>query len=223
MMHKVKKQVFQSFLRSRIFVSSDHLGGVLSQLRNSSSSNVEYLKKFTITESCSGKGTKESVFNYEDNAMYHTCGNDYTPKWLQIEMRDIYLTIKGYTLMSYSATCCHYPKSWYLEGRNSEKDDWQRIDERHDENELDGVKAVKQFTNNLIKVCKFRIFRLTMTDNYRHSQSTNTYLALNEMDFIGKISSVPYGDFCLTRRCSCRNTQIFISFFVALFITRNAK
>ena len=220
MIHGVRKQVFRSFLRSRVFVSFDHLGGVLSQLRNASSSNEEYLNKFVVIESCSGKGTKESVFNYEDNALYLTCGGDASPKWLQIEMRDIYLTIKGYTLMSYSATCCHYPKNWYLEGRNSESNKWQRIDERNDEIELDGAKRIKQFTNNLIRVCKFRIFRLTVTDNYLHNQDSSTFLTLNEMDFVGKISSVPYINFCATRRCSSRDTHFFTSFLVALIITR---
>lgn len=209
----IKKTQFAALIQSAVVVERDHLGGVLSQLFNSSSSANEYLNLFTVTQSSSGLGTKESVFNPSESATWRTGGSGSTPQWLQIEMKNIYLTITGYILMNYN-NCCEFIKSWYLEGKNKEADSWQRIDERTEE--MYGKKFVKSFTNNKLKKCTFRIFRITATDDYN---SGTIYLSLNEMDFIGNTSLVPNPrshDNCYTRLCAKRNTALIASFLIAL-------
>ena len=117
--------------------------------------------------------------------------------------------------------CCGYPKTWKLEGRNSENENWKLIDERIGETDLDGNKYVKAFLSNKLPSCTFRIFRLNLTED---KTGAPNYLALNEMDFIGKTSLVPNPkstSLCQTRVCSCRNTPIMMSFLIALFITGN--
>ena len=203
----MRKPVFASFLKSRVFVCFDHLGGVLSQLRNSSSSNEEYMSKFKITESCYGRGKKESVFNYDEDEGWHTCGSTSALNWIQIEMKNIYLSMRGYILMSYNFTCCHYPKSWYLEGRNSDKENWVLIDERTNEKDLDGPKRVKPFFNNKLSHCTFKIFRLTMAQNIVHGSSSYTYVVLNEMDFIGQIYKTQVGS---SHNKQCRKLMLII-------------
>ena len=221
MRKSIKKELFKPILSKEIFICSDHLGGIFSKLLNQSSSVDEYLNLFTVTEKCAGSGIKESVFNPEDSALYWTCGgNDPSDKWIQIEMKDLYLKITGYVLMSIDDPCCHFLKSWYLEGRNSDAEEWKRIDERSNEEELDGQKKVKSFRNNVLTSCTFRKFRLMVTDNFRHNSNYGTYVVINEMDFFGHVVKTPNNnDNCNTRDCSRRSTSVFVSFLIVHLIT----
>ena len=99
-------------------------------------------------------------------------------------MKNIYLTITGYILMSYYCSPS-YLGSWYLEGRNSTNEAWKRIDERSGETDLKGKKKIKKFSSNKISSCTFKIFRLTQTKN---TDGSNLQLGLGEMDFVDKNS-----------------------------------
>ena len=150
MVHKIKKPKFNTLLVTHVFTSSDHLGGVLSQLRNKTSSLDEYLNLFIATESSHREGIPQNVFNYDTDTKWWTDLNQNDIQWIQIEMKNIYLTISGYILMSPDA-CCSYPKSWYLEGKNNGTEEWRRIDERSNETDLKGVKLTKSFKNNKLR------------------------------------------------------------------------
>lgn len=173
---------FIALLSSPVRLNLAHLGGILSQLRNASSSLNSYLNLFNVTKS-SGFKDPYSVFNQDDDNNWYTDGSDTItdPQWIQIEMKSFSLTICGYILMTYNAVPS-YPKNFYLEGRNSESEPWQIIDKRDNVTELNGIKKVKSFINNIIPFCTFRIFRLTQTEDW--SLLKNNQLGLNEMDFI---------------------------------------
>lgn len=176
-----RRNPFKSLLVCRVRLNSDHLGGILSKLRNQTS---DFLNLFTSESSTTYGGSPQSVFNPSDSSSWWTC-NQNLP-WIEIKMKNIYLTITGYILMSYDKSPS-YPKSWYLSGRNSESESWQKIDEQSDVTELKGKKKVKEFKNKYLSPCTFKMFRLTLTaDTY--SGTNNPQLALNEMDFIEKTS-----------------------------------
>ena len=196
---KRKLTSFSSLLSRHLHVCSQHLGGVLSSLRNSSSSLDEYLNEFTVTESSSDKGSPTDVFN-PDNTNYWYTGREESTQWIQIEMKTKYITMVGYILTTFD-NCCGYPRTWYLEGRNSASESWQRIDTRQDDSEMNKQKYTKQFTNNVLSSCTFKIFRLTQTDNWYSSN----YLGLNEMDFIGVIREKMPSRNCETKICSFKN------------------
>ena len=177
---KKKHFSFNFLLNCHVIVSSQHLGGVLSSLRNSSSSLNKYLNEFTATESSHEFGSPADVFNPDNTNNWYT-GRANSVQWIQIEMKKS-ITIVGYILTTFDA-CCGYPRTWYLEGRNSEIESWQRIDERKDDSEMNKQYFTKQFTNNILKSATFKIFRLTQTENWYGSK----YLSLKEMDFIGTI------------------------------------
>ena len=213
-MFNFRKQTFSFFLRSSIFISGDHLGGVLSELRNVSSSLSEYLNLFTVTAYATKNGAPQSVFNPDENFVWYT--NNMANPWIQIEMHTA-LTITGYILMSYDAVPS-YPRDWYLEGRNSASDAWQRIDERNGETELQGEKNVKSFTNNRLSTCTFKIFRLTLIAD-TNVGTNDPQLGLNEMDFISE-SQLPKRtkNNCATKSVS-GNLPVIASFMITLFIS----
>lgn len=218
MFHVIKKEEFHSLLSSQVSLSFKHLGGVLSQLRNSSSSLAEYLNLFNVKESTTNTGNPKSPFNPDDNEQYVSQKNGTQSQWLQIEMKNLYIITFGYTLMSYSG-CCDYPKTWYLEGRNSENERWKRIDERVGETDLKGKNYVKEFKNNKITGKAFKMFRYTIVEaSYSPSY---TYLTMNEIDFIG-ISSKDPNPFklkCQTRNFSNRH-YLLISFMILIVCKR---
>ena len=213
MFSKIRKVPFKSVLSSQVFVSFDYLGGVFSQLRKSSSSSEEYLNLFNVTESCNGSGKKESVIDPSENLNWWTCGTPNYPQWIQIEMKNFYLTINGYILMSFEG-CCSYPKTWKLEGKNREDDDWKLIDAVVNETDLNGSKIVKAYPNKILKSCTFRIFRLTVTDD---TSGGDIFVSLNEIDFIGTISKVPNphnSGNCFTKVVSCRSLNSFTQMLI---------
>ena len=217
-MLQIKRRAkFAALLFADVLLQSDHLGGVLSQLRNESNSLQDYLNLFTVTESSTYSGSPERIFNQDDNNAWYTSYNGAQEQWVQIEMKNIYLAITGYILMSYDASPS-YPKSWRLEGRNSESEEWKRIDERSCETALDGQKKVKKYMNNILTSCTFRIFRLTQTED---TNGGSNQLGLNEMDFVGESSLFPYvkkKKRCITKFCSQRSPSAFTSFMIMLLV-----
>ena len=216
MLRKYKEPTFRSILGSSVAFENDHLGGILSGLYNSTSSVNDYLNLFTVTAYSTCAGTKESVFNPGESAYWHTCGVNQDEKWIQIEMKSIYLTITGYILMSMNA-CCDYPKSWRLEGRNTESENWQKIDERKGETDLIGKKLVKSFKNNVLSSCTFKIFRLTVTED---DDGGTLFLTMNEIDFFGHSSLFQFPkrtkNICFTRVCKQRSISMITSLMLVL-------
>ena len=218
---KIRKNIFEKLLTRHVLSSNDHLGGVLSQLINDSSTESEYLSLFNVEESSTFTGHPECVFNPNESAWYQTNYTGTTPQWIQIEMKNIYLTITGYIIMTYDE-CCTYPRAWRLEGRNNENEEWQLIDLRSGITELNGKKRVKKILKMTIPSCTFRIFRLTITEDNDYN---NVYLGLNEMDFIGKTSLSPNPkrtkNNCLTKVLPRRNSLVLVSLIIGLIATGN--
>lgn len=220
MIEYTKKHKTNQLINKNVYLNKDHLGGVLSQLRNESNSLSEYLNLFAVTENFRKSGYPERVFNPDESESWYACKGDSSPQWIQIELKNIYLTITGYILMSYNKTPS-YPQSWYLEGRNSENDAWQRIDERSGETELYGKKKVKKYLNNKLTQCTFKIFRLTQTE--RVNGNGINEIALNEMDFVGMTSLVlnpkRKRNICKTRVCYRDNSPLINFLLIALIYT----
>ena len=124
----------------------------------------------------------------------------------------------GYILTTFD-NCCGYPRTWYLEGRNSASESWQRIDTRQDDSEMNSRKYTKQFTNNVLASCTFKIFRLTQTANWY----SNNYLSLIEMDFVGVSSNKRRTSVCLTKICFHQNSPNLMSVLIILLIREHFK
>ena len=178
-----KAACFSTLLGHRVVViSSQHLGGVLSALRNKTTLN-KYLDEFVATESTSWSGTPKEVFSPDTNTYWQTAYNPAT-QWIQIEMKNKYITMTGYVIQTPNV-CCGYPRTWYLEGKNSNSSQWKRIDSRTDISEMNKKSHTMSFKNNILKKCTFKIFRFTQIVNWYGDK----YLSLNEMDFMGALSN----------------------------------
>ena len=124
----------------------------------------------------------------------------------------------GYILTSFD-NCCGYPRTWYLEGRNSASESWKRIDTRQDDSEMNSRKYTKQFTNNVLASCTFKIFRLTQTANWYGDK----YLGLNGMDFVGVSSNKRRTYACLTKICLNQKSPNLMSVLIILLIKEHFR
>ena len=89
MLHKIRKEKCVAFLRSSVVLQNDHLGGILSQLRNESDSLENYLNMFTVTASSTSTygGTPERIFNQDESNLWCTTDIYQQEHWVQIELK----------------------------------------------------------------------------------------------------------------------------------------
>ena len=205
----MRKVNLDSLLKREITSESAYLDGALSKLRRSLSSTEDYLKEFIVTSAATLVGSHLSVFNPDDDDDWCTCDLDYDP-WIQIEMKNKQISFQGYKLTTFD-NCCGYPKTWYIEGRNSKSENWQRIDTRTDEASTDNRHVTVSFTNNVLSTCKFKIIKLTLTNCW----VDGNFLSLSELDFIGSVMNMKKAK---TQVCSRGISPKIVSFLIFLLV-----
>ena len=205
----MRNEPFVTFLDRQVALSTIDLGGVLSKLRKASASSSEYLNEFVATGSSSRDSTNPAnIFNPDNSDSWYTNFGS-TTQWIQIEMKNKFITMTGYTLRTFSTGSAH-PKSWKLEGKAKSSDPWTLIDERSNVQETNKYGVNVPFVNNVLSSCTFKIFKLTTSEVW----GGQTYLGLEEMDFNGISSNnKPTLDY-LTRRYNLGTSPKLLSLLI---------
>lgn len=105
-----------------------------------------------------------------------------TPRWLQIDFETRKIQINSYFIKTSYNDNTHI-RSWTLEISN-DGNEWEKIDERNEITELNGINLVKSFSIEMTKPFRYIRF-ITSKPNFDNDNG----FALGKLEFYGNIIS----------------------------------
>ena len=152
--------------------------GIIKSLQNQYGPNLCQQGIIEITSTPSEYKTPEKVIDYSFNSWW--ISRNLKNSWLPINFKKRKVKLNGYSLKSLNNGNCL--KKWIIEGSNDNYT-WVTIDEKKDNNDLDGRKAQKYFSISN-STDPFQYIRMINTGK---NHGRTNFFVLTNIEFFGEI------------------------------------
>lgn len=138
------------------------LNGIIRQLTNEYDGNVSEKGIVDVTASSTGYGNPTDLVNLENTKLFYT--KNCKDSWIKYDFKN-----KKVSPVCYLIRSCNYnkdwfhPKSWVVEGSNTDSNDWKVLDSRTDCMSLNNRSAVQCFAIQQSSDF-YRFLRIRQTD-----------------------------------------------------------
>ncbi|KAK8848292.1 hypothetical protein M9Y10_019352 [Tritrichomonas musculus] len=166
---------------------SNSLNGIIDYLTKESGGNVSdngTVKATTITDRISLEARNAVDLHNDNNGFIST---DVSNMWLKYDFVDRKVCPTSYTIKSRHNYNDHHPRSWVIEGSNTDSEsDWTILDERNNYNGIEGMNVCYAF--EMKEQTEFyRYLRIRQTGK---NSSNYDYLCLSGLEYFGRLLEV---------------------------------
>ena len=160
------------------YSKSQELNGIINYFKKQSNNINEFIN---ITSSTvNGSKYPINAISYNDANRYFSSGSIVNP-WICFDFKDKQVLLENYVIRKYKGP--NQPKSWVIECRNDENENWTIIDGYSDCDILKGnISSTHSFSIQNSDGEAYRYIRMRSTDN---DWSGEKYLCLNSIEFFG--------------------------------------
>lgn len=162
------------------YKDNNEFNGIIQYLTSVSNGNVVKNKTIEIKcgNFCCGSIEKLVNFNCKQNYVHVTSSPN---RWIEFDFKDRQIQINSYIMKSGNRDNNVYLIHWKVEISNDEQE-WEKVDEPNDVNELNGKNLIKAFNIKLTK--PFRFIRF-FTDK-KGKDGANQF-EIGQIEFFGQI------------------------------------
>ena len=182
--NKIKNFSQKDFEMIKIFVNanSGQFNRIIRQLTNECGGNVSDKGIVSVIRSSDSCGNPRDVVNLENTEAFFTY--DIKDSWIKYDFKNKKVYPVCYLIRSCNAPkgWCH-PKSWVVEGSNTDSNDWKILDSRIECMSLNNSSTVQCFTIQRSSDF-YRFLRIRQTDKNWYG---NDHLAMSTLEYFGFI------------------------------------
>ena len=182
--NKIKNLSQKDFEMIKIFVNANNgqFNGIIRQLTNECGGNVSDKGIVNVTVSSTCWGNPRDVVNLENTGLFGT--NNKQDSWIKYDFKNKKVSPVCYLIRSCNGgkNWCH-PKSWVVEGSNTDSNDWKVLDSRTDCMSLNNPSAVQCFAIQQSSDF-YRFLRIRQTDKNWYG---NYYFTMSALEYFGFI------------------------------------
>ena len=168
--------------------------GIISYLTDKCGGNVHDKNVVKVTSStiCNDRGTNNSIclpknavdFNKTDTRIKFAT-KDLPNQWLKYDFLDHKVCPTHYLIKARGDVKCHNPKSWVIEGSNTDKnDDWTVLDQQTRVEYLNGLNYMHTFAISSGTTTSFRYLRIRQTEE---NFTRRNYFNLSALEYFGTL------------------------------------
>ena len=182
--NKIKNLSQKDFEMIKIFVNANNgqFNGIIRQLTNECGGNVSDKGIVNVTMSSNNWGNPRDVVNLENTGLFYT--TNIQDSWIKYDFKNKKVSPVCYLIRSVNYDKdWHHPRSWVVEGSNTDSNDWKVLDSRTDCMSLNNPSAVQCFAIQQSSDF-YRFLRIRQTDkNWRGDY----YFAMSTLEYFGFI------------------------------------
>ena len=182
--NKIKKLSQKDFEMIKISLNANNgqFNGIIRQLTNECGGNVSDKEIVNVTMSSNNWGNPRDVVNLENTRVFGTYNEQ--DSWIKYDFKNKKVSPVCYSIRSvnYNKNWRH-PKSWVVEGSNTDSNDWKVLDSRTDCMSLNNPSTVQCFAIQQSSDF-YRFLRIRQTDN---NWAGSYYLTMSTLEYFGFI------------------------------------
>ncbi|KAK8835970.1 hypothetical protein M9Y10_040167 [Tritrichomonas musculus] len=169
-------------LKISLNANNGQFNGIIRQLTNECGGNVSDKGIVNVTMSSTCWGNPRDVVNLENTGLFGTCHEQ--DSWIKYDFKNKKVSPVCYSIRSvdYDKNW-HHPKSWVVEGSNTDSNDWKVLDSRTDCMSLNNRSTVQCFAIQQSSDF-YRFLRIRQTDK---TWGGNYYLTMSTLEYFGFI------------------------------------